>query len=113
VILAINNPPLFSSWNFANCLADIRLVLSSFQSWNALKVSCSAYFRALVLGNRPLTIMFLEAFSQDLPFSLSSGSEVGKFLPYSPFRIYLEKKKKEYSLVTLCDFSLNNDKITI
>jgi hypothetical protein len=50
VILAINNPPLFSSWNFANCLADIRLVLSSFQSWNALKVSRSANFRAHVLG---------------------------------------------------------------
>jgi hypothetical protein len=50
VILAINNPPLFSSWNFANCLADISLVLSSFQSWNALKVSRSANFRAHVLG---------------------------------------------------------------
>jgi hypothetical protein len=50
VILAINNPPLFSSWNFANCLADISLVLSSFQSWVALKVSRCANFRAHVLG---------------------------------------------------------------
>jgi hypothetical protein len=48
--LAINNPPLFASWNFANCLADISLVLSSFQSWITLKVSRSANFRAHVLG---------------------------------------------------------------
>jgi hypothetical protein len=50
VILAINNPLLFSSWNFANCLADISLILSSFHSWNAVKVSRSANFRAHVLG---------------------------------------------------------------
>jgi hypothetical protein len=39
VILAINNPHLFSSWSFANCILDISLVLSSFHSWNVLKVS--------------------------------------------------------------------------
>ena len=32
VVLAINNSSLFSSWNFANCIADVSLVLSSFQS---------------------------------------------------------------------------------
>jgi hypothetical protein len=50
VALAINNHSLFSSWNFANCLADVSLVLSSFQSWNASKVSRSANFRAHALG---------------------------------------------------------------
>jgi hypothetical protein len=50
VVLAINNPSLFSSWIFANCIADVSLVLSSFQSWNALKVSHSANFRAHALG---------------------------------------------------------------
>jgi hypothetical protein len=50
VVLAINNPSLFSSWNFANCIADVSLVLSSFQGWNTLKVSRSANFRAHALG---------------------------------------------------------------
>jgi hypothetical protein len=50
VVLAINNPPLFSSWTFANCISDINLVLASFQSWSALKVSCSANFRAHALA---------------------------------------------------------------
>jgi hypothetical protein len=44
VILAINNPPLFSYWSFANCISDISLVLSSFHSWNALKVSRNTNF---------------------------------------------------------------------
>ena len=30
VILAIKSPSLFSSWFFANCISDIRLVLSFF-----------------------------------------------------------------------------------
>jgi hypothetical protein len=38
VVLAINNPSLFSSSTFANCFSDISLVLSSFQSWITLKV---------------------------------------------------------------------------
>jgi hypothetical protein len=29
VVLAINNLSLFFSWNFANCIADVSLVLSS------------------------------------------------------------------------------------
>ena len=50
VVLAINHPSLFSSWNFANCIADVSLVLSSFQSWNTLKVCRSANFRAHALS---------------------------------------------------------------
>ena len=48
VVLAINNPTLFSSWSFANCIFYINLALSSFQSLNALKVSHSVNFRAYV-----------------------------------------------------------------
>ncbi|XP_059440565.1 uncharacterized protein LOC132173020 [Corylus avellana] len=50
VVLAINNPSLFSSWIFANCISDISVVLAPFQSWNALKVSRSANFRAHALA---------------------------------------------------------------
>jgi hypothetical protein len=39
VILATNSPALFSTWSFANRISDISLTFSSFQSWNALKVS--------------------------------------------------------------------------
>jgi hypothetical protein len=44
VVLAINCPPLFLSWSFANCITNITLVLSFFQSWNTLKVFHSANF---------------------------------------------------------------------
>jgi hypothetical protein len=50
VVSAINNPSLFSSWIFANCILDINVVLASFQSWSALKVSRSANFRAHALA---------------------------------------------------------------
>jgi hypothetical protein len=50
VVSAINNPPLFSTWSFANCIADISTVLSSFPSWNASKVSRCANFRAHTLA---------------------------------------------------------------
>jgi hypothetical protein len=50
VILAINTPSLFPSRNFSNIVSDIRLGLSSFQSWNILKVSHSANFRAHALA---------------------------------------------------------------
>jgi hypothetical protein len=49
VILAINSPALFSTWSFANCIFYISLTLSSFQSWNALKVSQCANFMAHAL----------------------------------------------------------------
>jgi hypothetical protein len=50
VVSAINNPSLFSSWSFANCIEDISVVLSSFPSWNASKVSRCANFRAHALA---------------------------------------------------------------
>ncbi|XP_059446389.1 uncharacterized protein LOC132177930 [Corylus avellana] len=64
VVLAINNPSLFSSWSIANCISDIIVTLSSFPSWNASKVSRCANFRAhalakwaasnLVFGSMPI-----------------------------------------------------------
>jgi hypothetical protein len=39
VILAVNKPHLFATWQFSPIVSDLRLELSSFQSWNALKVS--------------------------------------------------------------------------
>jgi hypothetical protein len=50
VVLAINHPLIFSSWNFASFLSDINLVLSSFHSWSAVKVSRCANFSAHVLA---------------------------------------------------------------
>jgi hypothetical protein len=50
VVLAINNPPLFSSWCFAHCISNISLVLSSLHGWNAVKVSRCANFRAHALA---------------------------------------------------------------
>jgi hypothetical protein len=64
VILAVNKPHLFATLQFAPIVSDLRLELSSFQSWNALKVSRCANFRAhelakwaathLVFGSIPL-----------------------------------------------------------
>ena len=43
MVLAVNNPPLFHSWYFANYISNISLALSSFQSWSALKIfQCAA-----------------------------------------------------------------------
>ena len=50
VILAVNQPHLFATWLFAPIVSDLRHELSSFQSWNALKVSRYANFRAHVLA---------------------------------------------------------------
>jgi hypothetical protein len=37
VILVVNQPLVFSSWQFSSFVLDIRLDLSSFHSWNARK----------------------------------------------------------------------------
>jgi hypothetical protein len=50
VILAVDQPLLFSSWQFSSFISDIRLDLSSFLSWNARKVSKCAIFRAHALA---------------------------------------------------------------
>jgi hypothetical protein len=49
VVLAINNP-LFFFLELARFLCDINLVLSSFHSWSAVKVSRCANYRARVLA---------------------------------------------------------------
>jgi hypothetical protein len=50
VILAINSLEFFSLWNFSNVVFYISLSLSSFQSWNALKVSRCANYQAHALA---------------------------------------------------------------
>jgi hypothetical protein len=50
VILAVNQPPLFSAWQFSSFILDIRLDLSSFQSWHASKVSKYVNYHAHVLA---------------------------------------------------------------
>ena len=50
VILTVNQPQLFATWQFAPIISYLRLELSSFQSCNALKVSRCANFRAHVLA---------------------------------------------------------------
>jgi hypothetical protein len=49
VILAVNQPLLFSSWQFSYFISDIRLDLSSFHSWNARKVFKCANFHVHAL----------------------------------------------------------------
>jgi hypothetical protein len=49
VVFTINNPFFFFSWCFANCITDINVILSSFLSWNASKVSRCVNFRAYAL----------------------------------------------------------------
>jgi hypothetical protein len=49
VILAVNQPHIFSSWHFAPYISDIRLELSIFQSWNDSKVFRCANLHAHVL----------------------------------------------------------------
>jgi hypothetical protein len=44
-LLLLLSTILIFSWSLANCISNTSLVLSSFYSWNALKVSHSANFR--------------------------------------------------------------------
>ena len=55
VILVVNKPHLFVTWQFAPIVSDLRLKLSSFQSWNTLKVSRCANFRTHTLTKRAAT----------------------------------------------------------
>ena len=50
IVSTINNPPLFSFWFFANCVEDISVILSSFPSWFASKVSRCVNSRAHVFA---------------------------------------------------------------
>jgi hypothetical protein len=50
VVLAINNPLIIFLLELARFLYDINLVLSSFHSWSAVKVSRCANYRAPVLA---------------------------------------------------------------
>jgi hypothetical protein len=100
VILAINQPSLFTSWSFANVISDISLDLISFQSWHASKVSRSANYRSHVLAKWAASNQVFGSILIGSPFSLPSGSGVAKILPCSPFSysIWKKKKKKNFTL---------------
>jgi len=78
VILAINNPPLSSSWSFANCISDISLVLSYFHSWNTFIVSRSANFRAHCLTKWAASNHFFGSILIEFPIFSSIRIRSGK-----------------------------------
>jgi hypothetical protein len=57
VILAVNQPLLFTSWQFPSVVSNITVNLSSFQSLNALKVFRCANFQAHSLTNWAITYL--------------------------------------------------------
>jgi hypothetical protein len=71
VTLVVNQPSTFSSWHFSSYVLDIRLVLYSFQSWHASKVSKCANYRThalvklattnLVFGSIPIGSFILSS----------------------------------------------------
>jgi hypothetical protein len=78
VILAINSPELFSLWNFSNVVSDINLSLSSFQSWNALKVSRCANYRAHALDKWAASRLVIGSISIRSPILSSIQIQSGK-----------------------------------
>ena len=70
VVLTINNPSLFSSWTFTNCILDINVILAPFQSWSALKVSHSANFRAHALAKWAAFHLVFGSISTGISYSL-------------------------------------------
>jgi hypothetical protein len=81
VILAINSLSLFPSWSFANCISDINVVLSSFQSWFALKVSHSANFRAHALDKLAASHLVFGSILKQSPILSSIRIRNGKDPP--------------------------------
>jgi hypothetical protein len=81
VILAINSPSSFVSWSIDNCIADISLVLNSFHSWKALKVSRCANFRAHVLAKWAATNLVFGSIPIGSPILSSSRIRSGKDPP--------------------------------
>jgi hypothetical protein len=78
VILAINSPELFYLWNFSNVVSDINLSLSSFQSWNALKVSRCANYRAHALDKWAASRLVIGSISIRSPILSSIQIQSGK-----------------------------------
>jgi hypothetical protein len=89
VILAVNQPHLFSTWQFASIVSDITLDLSFFQSLSALKISRCANFRAHCLAKWAATHLVFGSIPIDLPFFLPFGSRMGKILPCNPFPLFI------------------------
>jgi hypothetical protein len=81
VSLALNSPSLFSSWNFCNLISDTRLVLDSFHSWNAVKVSRSANFRAHALAKWAASNRIFGSIPKGSPILSSLRIQSGKDPP--------------------------------
>ena len=81
VILAVNHPHLFASWQFAPIVSNLRLELSSFQSWNALKVSRCANFRAHALAKWAATHLVFGSILLGFPILSSIRIKNGKDPP--------------------------------
>ena len=81
VILTVNKPHLFASWQFAFIVSDLRLELSSFQSWNASKVSRCANFRAHELAKWAATHLVFGSIPLGSPILSSIRIKNGKYPP--------------------------------
>jgi hypothetical protein len=78
VVLAINNPPLLSSWCFAHCISDISLILSSLHSWNAVKVHRCSNFCAHALAQWAASNHVFESIPKGSPIISSIRIRNGK-----------------------------------
>jgi hypothetical protein len=95
VILPINSPEFFFLWNFSNVVFDISLSLSSFQSWNALKVSRCANYRARALAKWAASHLIFGSIPIRSPILSSNRIQGVKDRPLYPFFLTQLKKKKE------------------
>jgi hypothetical protein len=55
VILAVNKPYLFVTWQFTSIVSNVKLEFYFFQSWNTLKVSRCVNFHAHILAKWAVT----------------------------------------------------------
>ena len=81
VILAMNKLHIFAIWQFAPIVLDLRLELSSFQSWNALKVSRHANFCAHVLAKWAATHLVFDSIPLRSPILSSIRIKNEKYPP--------------------------------
>jgi len=97
VILEINSLELFALWNFSNWVFDINLSLSSFQSWNALKVYRCANYHAYALAKWVTSHLVFGSISIGSPILSSIWIKSGKDPPLQPFFPTQFEKKKVFT----------------
>jgi hypothetical protein len=79
VILAVNQPHLFATWQFAPIISDLRLELSTFQNWNALKFYRCANFRVYVLAKWAVIYLVFGSIPSGSPILSSIMIKNGKY----------------------------------